>query len=83
MLPNVFKVIIILEELKLPYTLEPVDMGDIKKEPYISLNPNGRLPSMKDPNTGIILWEVGSRVSQLVILIPSILTLFETVRCYH
>lgn len=29
----------------------------MKKEPYTSVNPNGRVPAIEDPNTGITLWE--------------------------
>lgn len=56
--PNPWKVIIILEELGLPCEIEYMEFGDLKKEPYLSINPNGRTPSMEDPNTGITLWEV-------------------------
>ena len=40
--PNPWKVAIILEELGLPYESKMMDMGQLKKEPYVSLNPNGR-----------------------------------------
>lgn len=40
--PNPLKVAIILEELGLKYETIYVGMADIKKEPYVSLNPNGR-----------------------------------------
>jgi glutathione S-transferase len=57
--PNPIKVAIVLEELGLPFNVVPVSMKDgIKKEPYISINPNGRLPSIEDPNTGVKLFEV-------------------------
>ena len=59
--PVAWKVVIILEELKLPYESEYVDFSKIKQEPYISINPNGRVPSIEDPNTGITLWEVGQK----------------------
>ena len=49
---------IILEELGVPYDLEMMDFSIIHQEPYISINPNGRVPAIKDPNTGITLWEV-------------------------
>jgi glutathione S-transferase len=52
------KVIMLLEELDLPYDLQEVEFSDVKKPEYLSLNPNGRLPTIEDPNTGIILWEV-------------------------
>ena len=56
--PNPTKVLIFLEELGLPYESDYVDIGEVKKEPYTNVNPNGRLPSIYDPNTGITLWEV-------------------------
>ena len=56
--PNPIKVAIILEELGLPFKIVPVSMKDVKSEPYISINPNGRLPSIEDPNTGVKIFEV-------------------------
>lgn len=40
--PNPWKVAIILEELGIQYESIYLDLGDLKKEPYVSLNPNGR-----------------------------------------
>jgi glutathione S-transferase len=55
--PNPFKVALLLEELELPYAVE--DVGDrMKVEPYISVNPNGRAPSIHDPNTNVTIFEV-------------------------
>lgn len=54
------KVCIILEELKLPYVIHQLEFSQVKEEHYVKLNPNGRLPTIKDPNTGITLWEVSS-----------------------
>ena len=34
----------ILEELGLPYETSWVEIEDLKKEPYESINPNGRVP---------------------------------------
>lgn len=56
--PNPWKVAIILEELGLPYEHKFLDFKQVKEEPFISLNPNGRVPVLEDPNTGISLWEV-------------------------
>jgi glutathione S-transferase len=64
--PNPWKVAIILEELGLPWKFSPVQDSELKTEPFISLNPNGQVPVVEDPNTGIVLWEV----SRLVNLIP-------------
>jgi glutathione S-transferase len=58
------KVIILLEELGLPYNLELVEFSDVKKPEYLNVNPNGRLPTIEDPNTGIVLWEVSESMNQ-------------------
>lgn len=53
----------LLEELGLPYNLEMVEFSDVKKSEYLDVNPNGRLPTIEDPNTGIVLWEVSKSLS--------------------
>ena len=40
--PNPWKVAMLLEELSLPYEHKLLEFPDMKKEPYITLNPNGR-----------------------------------------
>ena len=52
------KVCIILKELDIPYDYKIVEFSEVKQEPYTSINPNGRLPAIEDPNTGVKLWEV-------------------------
>ncbi|KLJ12019.1 hypothetical protein EMPG_12854 [Blastomyces silverae] len=64
--PNPLKVAIILRELNLPYTIDPVGIADVKKPAYTSINPNGRIPSLHDPNTGITVWESGAIIEYLV-----------------
>ena len=44
--PNPSKVRIILEELGLPYQSSFVELENLRKEPYGSINPNGRVPGM-------------------------------------
>ncbi|KAI9934024.1 hypothetical protein MW887_005097 [Aspergillus wentii] len=66
LLPQPWKLAFIHEELNIPYTTEFVGFENVKKEPYIHLNPNGRLPSIEDPNTGIKLWESGAIVEYLI-----------------
>lgn len=56
--PNPWKAIIIMEELEIPYEVKRVGLAEVKQEPYISLNPNGRVPTIEDPNTGLTIWEV-------------------------
>lgn len=64
--PNPWKVVMALEELNIPYSLKMVDFADMKKEPFESINPNGRVPAIEDPNTGITLWESGAILEYLV-----------------
>ncbi|KAK6606243.1 glutathione S-transferase [Botrytis cinerea] len=64
--PNPWKVSIILEELKIPYTTKFLDFSDLKKEPYETLNPNGRVPAITDPNTSLTLWESGAIIEYLI-----------------
>jgi glutathione S-transferase len=63
---NPMKVAIILEELDLSYENVPVALADVKKPEYTAINPNGRLPSIEDPNTGITLWESGAILEYLI-----------------
>lgn len=55
---NPWKVAIILEELGLPYEHRFIAFADMKTESYEALNPNGRVPTLQDPNTDITIWEV-------------------------
>ena len=43
-----------------------MDLADVKKEPYESKNPNGRVPAIEDPNTGITLFESGAIIEYLI-----------------
>lgn len=38
----------------------------VKQEPYISLNPNGHLATIEDPNMGITLWESGAIIEYII-----------------
>ncbi|KAI1808231.1 glutathione S-transferase [Daldinia bambusicola] len=64
--PNPVKVQIILEELKIPYENKNIEFSEVKKEPFISVNPNGRVPAIEDPNTGVTLWESGAIIEYLI-----------------
>ncbi|KAL2040333.1 hypothetical protein N7G274_006776 [Stereocaulon virgatum] len=64
--PNPSKILIILEELGLPYEIIPVPFSDVKNPEYVAINPNGRLPSIQDPNTGLTLWESGAIIEYLI-----------------
>ncbi len=55
-----------LEELGVPYEVEDVPFADVKKPAYVAVNPNGRLPAIRDPNNGdLVLWESGAIVEYL------------------
>jgi len=49
--PNGRKVSIMLEELGLPYRVHAINIGkdDQFKPEYIKINPNGKIPSIVDP----------------------------------
>lgn len=58
--------LLILEELSLPYKFINLDATELKEEPYTKINPNGRAPAIEDSNTGITLWESGAIVQYLI-----------------
>lgn len=64
--PNPWKVVAVFEELGIPYESKYVPFADVKNEPFVSINPNGRVPAIEDPNTGITLWESGAIVEYLI-----------------
>ncbi|KAL8725343.1 MAG: hypothetical protein Q9166_007403 [cf. Caloplaca sp. 2 TL-2023] len=73
--PNPFKVLIILEELGLPYLSKWVELEHLKKEPYESVNPNGRVPAIHDPNTETTLFESNAIITYLIATYDSTHTL--------
>jgi len=64
--PNSWKVAIVLEELGVPYENKFMSFPAMKQEPYTSINPNGRVPSIEDPNTGIKLFESGAILQYII-----------------
>lgn len=64
--PNPWKVILVLAVLEIPYEIQWYTYLDAKKEPYLSLNPNGRFPAMLDPNNGITLFESGAIINYII-----------------
>jgi len=60
------KVAIILKELELPHEIIPTPITEVKAPSFLKINPNGRLPAITDPNTGITLWESGAIIEYLV-----------------
>jgi GST-like protein len=57
--PNGRKASILLEELALPYTVHPVDIGKDEqfKPDFLKISPNNRIPAIVDRDTGISLME--------------------------
>lgn len=37
----------VLEELNIPYETEFLDFSDLKKSPFVDVNPNGRVPAIQ------------------------------------
>lgn len=60
--PNGRKVSILLEELGLPYTVHPIDIGkDEQFAPdFLAISPNNRIPAIVDHDTGQTLMESGA-----------------------
>jgi GSH-dependent disulfide-bond oxidoreductase len=57
--PNGRKPLIMLEEVNLPYSIHSVDItkGDQFKPEYVEINPNSKIPAIKDRDTGLTIFE--------------------------
>jgi glutathione S-transferase len=59
--PNPYKVAILLQALDVAYTVKLWDFSSsssgVKGEAFTAINPNGRVPALYDPNTGVTSWE--------------------------
>src|SRR6516162_776360 len=77
--PNGVKVSIALEEMALPYEAHAIDIGKNENltAPFLSLNPNGKIPALIDPNgaegqpiglfeSGAILLYLAEKTGQLL-----------------
>lgn len=64
--PNPLKIGIILSVLGLPFESVSVPFSEIKGPEYEAINPNGRLPSIHDPNTDFTIWESGAIIEYLI-----------------
>ena len=60
--PNGYKVSILLEELELDYKVHKIDMGkqEQKEKWFLQLNPNGRIPVIKDRENKLVVFESGA-----------------------
>ena len=52
--PNGWKASIMLEEIGLPYHVNPISLGKLeqKQDWYLEINPNGRIPTIVDRDSG-------------------------------
>ncbi len=61
--PNGHKASVALEELGLPYSVHPIDLGagEQKQDWFLKINPNGRIPAIVDRgNDGFAVFESGA-----------------------
>jgi GST-like protein len=60
--PNGLKIAIMLEECGLPYQVVPVDIGSGEqfRPEYLALNPNNKIPTIVDQETGTSVFESGA-----------------------
>jgi GST-like protein len=60
--PNGRKISIALEELALPYVVHPVDIGKGEQfaHAFVAISPNGKIPAIRDRDTGRTLMESGA-----------------------
>ena len=67
--PNGYKVSIMLEELKLKYKVHKIDLGKQtqKEEWFLKLNPNGRIPVLKDNENNKVIFESGAILYYLAV----------------
>jgi GST-like protein len=92
--PNGVKVSIMLEEIGLPYEPHLVDFGkdDQKTPEFLSLNPNGKIPAIIDPDgprgrplglfeSGAILQYLGEKTGKLLPADPA--RCWETIEWVH
>jgi len=92
--PNGVKISIMLEETGLPYEAHLVDFGkDEQKTPeFLSLNPNGKIPAIIDPDgpggkplplweSGAILGYLAGKTDKMIPLTPA--RMIETMQWVH
>lgn len=60
--PNGYKVSILLEELNVKYNVHKIDLGkqEQKEEWFIKLNPNARIPVIKDLENNKVIFDSGA-----------------------
>ena len=65
--PNGMKLAIMLEETGLPYRICEVDItrGEQFDPAYLELNPNNKVPTIKDTDNGMVIFESGAELVYL------------------
>lgn len=65
--PNGLKPVILLEELGVPYTLKPINIGkgDQHEPAFRAINPNGKIPAMVDDEASVTIFESGAVLQYL------------------
>ena len=60
--PNGRKISIFLEELGIPYTTHPIDIGQNEQfaPEFLAISPNNKIPAIVDRDTGVSLMESGA-----------------------
>lgn len=60
--PNGKKPAIALEEMQLPYTVRKINIaqGEQHSPEYLAINPNGKIPAIRDLETGTVVFESGA-----------------------
>jgi GST-like protein len=60
--PNGRKVSILLEELEIPYTTHPIDIGKNEQfaPEFLAISPNNKIPAIVDRDAGVPLMESGA-----------------------
>jgi glutathione S-transferase len=68
--PRAFKVLAVANHLEIPYTTHLVDLGkgDQRTPSYATLNPNMRMPTLKDGD--FVLWEANAILQYLALQKP-------------
>ena len=60
--PNGWKITILLEELGLDYKVTAINLmeGDQKQPEFLGLNPNGKIPVIRDTDNDMVIFESGA-----------------------
>lgn len=60
--PNGLKIAIMLEECGLPYEMKPVNIGrgEQFRPEYLAINPNNKIPTIVDRDSGLAVFESGA-----------------------